>query len=60
MAAQTDIPSDLTDDDKALLFQFLDTWLNSGILYALLYGIYTGILAVTLWNIFINKCWTIR
>ncbi|KAK0203798.1 hypothetical protein DFS33DRAFT_832692 [Desarmillaria ectypa] len=23
-------------------------------------GIYTGILAVTLWNIFINKCWPIR
>ncbi|PBK94579.1 hypothetical protein ARMGADRAFT_1062235 [Armillaria gallica] len=48
---KTDIPSDLTDSDKALLFQFLDAQLNSGILYALLYGIYTGILAVTLWNI---------
>ncbi|PBK70855.1 hypothetical protein ARMSODRAFT_1017633 [Armillaria solidipes] len=60
MVTQTDIPSDLTDDDKAIVFQILDGQLNSGILYALLYGIYTGILAVALWNISINKCWTIR
>ncbi|KAK0232334.1 hypothetical protein EDD85DRAFT_793162 [Armillaria nabsnona] len=51
MATQTDIPSDLTDDDKALVFHFIDAVLNSVILYALLDGIYTGILAVTLWNI---------
>ncbi|PBK79901.1 hypothetical protein ARMGADRAFT_1092677 [Armillaria gallica] len=60
MATQTDIPSDLTDDDKAQIFQFLDGRLNSAILYMLLHGIYTGILAVTLWNIFTNKCWPIR
>ncbi|PBK81516.1 hypothetical protein ARMGADRAFT_1068540 [Armillaria gallica] len=42
------------------MFQFLDTQLNCGMLYALLHGIYTGILAVTLWNIFINKLWPIR
>ncbi|SJL12954.1 uncharacterized protein ARMOST_16389 [Armillaria ostoyae] len=60
MATQTDIPSDLTADDKAFFFQVLDAQLNSQILYALLYGIYTGILAVTLWNIFVNKCWPIR
>ncbi|KAK0238230.1 hypothetical protein EDD85DRAFT_952409 [Armillaria nabsnona] len=62
MATQGDIPSDLTDDDKALLFRFLNVNLNSEILYALLHGIYTGILAVTLWNIFVtgNKCWPIR
>ncbi|PBK70850.1 hypothetical protein ARMSODRAFT_1083821 [Armillaria solidipes] len=60
MATQTDIPSSLTDDEKAAVFQLLDATLNSGILFALLYGIYTGILAVTLWNIFINKCWAIR
>ncbi|PBK81663.1 hypothetical protein ARMGADRAFT_1144072 [Armillaria gallica] len=60
MATQTHIPSELTNDDKALLFQILDTKLNSIILYVLLHGIYTGILAVTLWNIFINKCWPIR
>ncbi|PBK67578.1 hypothetical protein ARMSODRAFT_1020583 [Armillaria solidipes] len=60
MATQTDIPSDLTDDDKASIFQYLDAELNSTILFALLHGIYTGILAVTLWNIFINKYWSIR
>ncbi|KAK0493740.1 hypothetical protein EDD18DRAFT_1356198 [Armillaria luteobubalina] len=60
MATQTDIPSDLIDDEKTFIFQFLDARLNSEILYALLYGIYTGLLAVTLWNIFINKCWLIR
>ncbi|KAK0454029.1 uncharacterized protein EV420DRAFT_616076 [Desarmillaria tabescens] len=42
------------------MFQILDATLNSGILLALLHGIYTGIFAVTLWNIFINKCWPIR
>ncbi|PBK70877.1 hypothetical protein ARMSODRAFT_1003375 [Armillaria solidipes] len=60
MATQTGIPSDLTDNEKTSTFQLLDGQLNSTILYALLYGIYTGILAVTLWNIFINKCWPIR
>ncbi|KAK0454008.1 uncharacterized protein EV420DRAFT_1645228 [Desarmillaria tabescens] len=60
MAIQADIPPDLTNNDKAFLFQFLNTALNSGILYALLHGIYTGILTVTLWNIFINKSWPIR
>ncbi|PBK94907.1 hypothetical protein ARMGADRAFT_1029252 [Armillaria gallica] len=56
MANQADIPSDLTNNDKALIFQELDSYLNSQILYTLLYGIF----AVTLWNIFINKCWQIR
>ncbi|KAK0219978.1 hypothetical protein IW262DRAFT_1494158 [Armillaria fumosa] len=60
MATQTDIPPDLTNDDKASIFQYNDTQLNAGILYALLLGIYTGILAVSLWNMFINKCWPIR
>ncbi|SJL12935.1 uncharacterized protein ARMOST_16369 [Armillaria ostoyae] len=60
MVAQIDIPSDLGGYPKADLFQFLDAQLNIGILYALLYGIYTGILAVTLWNIFVTKCWPIR
>ncbi|KAK0219979.1 hypothetical protein IW262DRAFT_992948 [Armillaria fumosa] len=60
MATQTDIPPDLTNDYKVFIFQYLDAELNSGILYALLFGIYTGILAVTLWNMFINKCWPIR
>ncbi|PBK67576.1 hypothetical protein ARMSODRAFT_1086084 [Armillaria solidipes] len=72
MSTQADIPSDLTDTDKAFIFQGLDAVLNSMILFALLYGMYTGILAVTLWNIstmasklklngtVINKCWLIR
>ncbi|SJK98367.1 uncharacterized protein ARMOST_01632 [Armillaria ostoyae] len=60
MSTQADIPSDLTDTDKAFIFQGLDAVLNSMILFALLYGMYTGILTVTLWNIFINKCWRIR
>ncbi|KAK0232293.1 hypothetical protein EDD85DRAFT_793135 [Armillaria nabsnona] len=60
MATQTNIPSDLTDDVKAYIFQFIDAKLNATIMYALSYGIYTGILIVTLWNIFINKCWPIR
>ncbi|PBK59842.1 hypothetical protein ARMSODRAFT_1071074 [Armillaria solidipes] len=60
MLTQADIPSDLPDSFKALVFQELDASLNRTILEALLYGMYTGILAVTLWNIFINKCWQIR
>ncbi|KAK0238207.1 hypothetical protein EDD85DRAFT_1005808 [Armillaria nabsnona] len=60
MATQTDIPLALTNDKKVFIFKYLDAQLNSTILYALLYGVYTGILAVTLWNIFINKCWPIR
>ncbi len=38
MVTQTDIPSDLTGNDKAFIFQVLNTWLNSAILYMLLYG----------------------
>ncbi|SJL18453.1 uncharacterized protein ARMOST_22042 [Armillaria ostoyae] len=60
MATEADILSGLTDDEKAYVFQFLDAQLNSMILLALLHGMYTGILAVTLWNIFTNKCWQIR
>ncbi|PBK58407.1 hypothetical protein ARMSODRAFT_1091220 [Armillaria solidipes] len=59
MATREDIP-DLTPNVKALVFQYLDAQLNSKILFALLHGIYTGLLTVTLWNIFINKCWPIR
>ncbi len=38
MVTQTDIPSHLTDDDKASSFQTLDATLNSTILYTLLHG----------------------
>ncbi|KAK0220010.1 hypothetical protein IW262DRAFT_1461174 [Armillaria fumosa] len=60
MATQTVILPDLTDDDKAHIFQWLDAILNSTVLYALFNGIYTGILVILLWNMFINKCWPIR
>ncbi|SJL13665.1 uncharacterized protein ARMOST_17112 [Armillaria ostoyae] len=56
MAAQTNIPPDVTDPDKALIFYKLDAELNSVILYSLLHGIYTGIVVVSLGNlIFMNK-----
>ncbi|KAK0479705.1 hypothetical protein IW261DRAFT_1564361 [Armillaria novae-zelandiae] len=60
MAIQTNIPPGLTDEEKASTFQVLDVVLNSQIVYALLHGIYTGILAVTLWNIFIRKIWPVQ
>ncbi|KAK0219974.1 hypothetical protein IW262DRAFT_992010 [Armillaria fumosa] len=60
MAPQADIPLGLTDENSVYMFQFLDTQLNCGMLYALLHGVYTGILAVTLWNIFTKKQWSIR
>ncbi|KAK0185854.1 hypothetical protein F5146DRAFT_1143371 [Armillaria mellea] len=55
MAAQTSIPPDLSDTDRTDIFQSLDTDLNSRILYSFLTGFYTGIIDVTLWNIFTNK-----
>ncbi|SJL10684.1 uncharacterized protein ARMOST_14075 [Armillaria ostoyae] len=54
-AAQINTPPDLTDNDKAIIFQELDGALNSTMLYSLLCGLYTGILAVTLWNISTTK-----
>ncbi len=68
MATQTSLPSpDLTDADKATVFQILNATLNSMMLYSLLSGVYvhssrfrsltmcvgifTGIVAVILGNI---------
>ncbi|KAK0454031.1 uncharacterized protein EV420DRAFT_1481753 [Desarmillaria tabescens] len=59
MATQTDIPPDLTSDGRTSLFQSLDVNLNSVILYALLHGIYTGILVTTLWNISSKLKWSL-
>ncbi|KAK0222954.1 hypothetical protein EDD85DRAFT_860425 [Armillaria nabsnona] len=42
---------DLTDADRAYIFTELDSALNSRILYSLLLGLYTGIVAVTLESI---------
>ncbi|SJL14772.1 uncharacterized protein ARMOST_18240 [Armillaria ostoyae] len=55
MAIQTNTPSDVSDATKALIFEILDVDLNVPILESLLQGIYTGIFAVTLWNIFMSK-----
>ncbi|KAK0472004.1 hypothetical protein IW261DRAFT_821485 [Armillaria novae-zelandiae] len=43
---------DLTDADRAYITTELDSALNSRILYSLLLGLYTGIVAVTLQNIY--------
>ncbi|KAG7451807.1 uncharacterized protein BT62DRAFT_915630 [Guyanagaster necrorhizus] len=51
MVTQINIPSDLTDANKAFMSQGFNADLNSIILCSLLNGIYTGIVAVTLWNI---------
>ncbi|PBK96066.1 hypothetical protein ARMGADRAFT_1142775 [Armillaria gallica] len=45
-------PSDISQDDKNGIFVTLDVNLNSMVLQALLHGLYTGIVAVTLWTIF--------
>ncbi|KAK0244837.1 hypothetical protein EDD85DRAFT_979883 [Armillaria nabsnona] len=42
----------LSPDDKKIIFDTLDTIMNSLILGVLLYGLYTGIIAITLWTIF--------
>ncbi|KAK0185109.1 hypothetical protein F5146DRAFT_1144315 [Armillaria mellea] len=48
-----DDSGDLTVADIAFIVQELDTELNANILDSLLHGVYTGILVITLWNIFI-------
>ncbi|KAK0466020.1 uncharacterized protein EV420DRAFT_1743898 [Desarmillaria tabescens] len=60
MTSQTDIPEGLTDDEINFIFQDLDTVLNTIILAFLLHGIYTGVLAVTLWTNYMNKSRPIR
>ncbi|SJL18383.1 uncharacterized protein ARMOST_21971 [Armillaria ostoyae] len=51
MATQIDIPPDLTNTDKAFIFQDLNIELHAEIIYSQLNGLYTGIFAVMLWNI---------
>ncbi|KAK0209231.1 hypothetical protein DFS33DRAFT_1308554 [Desarmillaria ectypa] len=55
MAAQIGTPPNVTDADRVDIFTELDSLLNSQILYSLLLGLYTGIIAVTLGSIFTNK-----
>ncbi|PBK62102.1 hypothetical protein ARMSODRAFT_1025039 [Armillaria solidipes] len=45
-------PPDLSQDDRRFIFDLLDMSLNTTILESLLQGLYTGIVAVTLWTIF--------
>ncbi|SJL10513.1 uncharacterized protein ARMOST_13899 [Armillaria ostoyae] len=51
MAAQTDSSAGFTADEIALIFKSLDVELESTIFQGQLLGIYTGIVAFTLWNI---------
>ncbi|KAK0184678.1 hypothetical protein F5146DRAFT_1169748 [Armillaria mellea] len=55
MATQTDIPTSLTDSDLALFTHIFDSGLNSRLLFSQLFGIYTGIFAVTIWNVAMSK-----
>ncbi|KAK0430832.1 hypothetical protein EV421DRAFT_2041574 [Armillaria borealis] len=45
-------PPDISQDEKSILFGVLDLNMNTMILQALLHGLYTGIVVVTLWTIF--------
>ncbi|KAK0244823.1 hypothetical protein EDD85DRAFT_932820 [Armillaria nabsnona] len=45
-------PVDISQDDMRAIFSVLEMNLNRLILQALLHGLYTGILAVTLWTMF--------
>ncbi|KAK0224676.1 hypothetical protein EDD85DRAFT_981574 [Armillaria nabsnona] len=60
MTAQTDLPTSLTDSDIAFMSHELDSELNSKLLFSQLFGVYTGILAVTMWNVTISKSQHIR
>ncbi|KAK0220890.1 hypothetical protein EDD85DRAFT_1028451 [Armillaria nabsnona] len=60
MAAETDSLAGFTANDIALIFKVLDAELNSTISQGQLFGIYTGIMAFTLWNIYAKKCQGIR
>ncbi|KAK0496164.1 hypothetical protein EDD18DRAFT_1169075 [Armillaria luteobubalina] len=53
MASQPDISPNPSDRETA--YRILDAQLNSSILYAFLHGIYTGIVATTLWIFFTHK-----
>ncbi|PBK96067.1 hypothetical protein ARMGADRAFT_1163683 [Armillaria gallica] len=45
-------PPELSQDDKRTIFNKLDMNLNTMVLESLLHGIYTGIVAVTLWTVY--------
>ncbi|KAK0223950.1 hypothetical protein IW262DRAFT_1370085, partial [Armillaria fumosa] len=60
MAAKADSSAGPTADDIAIFFKILDGDLNSAILQGQLHGIYTGIVAFTLWSIYTKKWQPIR
>ncbi|KAK0184747.1 hypothetical protein F5146DRAFT_1144863 [Armillaria mellea] len=51
MTVQTNIPPNVPDALKIRIYQMLDADLNGTVFDSLLQGIYTGIVAVTMWNI---------
>ncbi|SJL13555.1 uncharacterized protein ARMOST_16999 [Armillaria ostoyae] len=55
MAAQSDLPAWLTNSDIASWTHGFDDYMNSQMLLSQLFGIYTGILAVTMWNIIVSR-----
>ncbi|PBL01875.1 hypothetical protein ARMGADRAFT_1023267 [Armillaria gallica] len=55
MTIQIDIPADLTANNIAAIFYMLNTILHSNIFNSFLHGIYTGVITITLWNIFTSK-----
>ncbi|KAK0431792.1 hypothetical protein EV421DRAFT_1911500 [Armillaria borealis] len=55
MSSTSDSTPDLTGEETAIIFGVLDVYFNEIIVYALMHGIYTCILAITLWNIFSSK-----
>ncbi|KAK0484630.1 hypothetical protein IW261DRAFT_1560276 [Armillaria novae-zelandiae] len=56
MAAEIDGSAVYILDDTALKFKNLDAVFNSTIFQGQLFGLYTGIVAFTIWNIYANKC----
>ncbi|KAK0449055.1 uncharacterized protein EV420DRAFT_789263 [Desarmillaria tabescens] len=54
-ASNSSSTSGLTGEDAAIVFGVLDVYFNEIVVYALMHGIYTCILAITLWNIFSSK-----
>ncbi|KAK0220905.1 hypothetical protein EDD85DRAFT_862491 [Armillaria nabsnona] len=60
MTAETDGPAGLTADDIAFIVKNLNAGLNQTVFQGQLFGIYTGIVAFTLWNIYTRTCQPIR
>ncbi|PBK76333.1 hypothetical protein ARMSODRAFT_222653 [Armillaria solidipes] len=56
---QASLPPGLSDADKAKILNDLGSEMDRVILASLLQGLYTGIIAVALWNIYMHKSRTI-